>query len=77
MEVQENLKGFSFLFGLTEMIGALAAILVTVWVGHFRNGFSWRSDPALEFNWHPVLMTISMIYLYGNCKYYFYTCILK
>ena len=25
-----------------------------------------QSDPGLEFNWHPLLLTISLVYLYGN-----------
>ena len=27
-------------------------------------GFAGSGD--LEFNWHPLLMTISLVYLYGN-----------
>ena len=29
-------------------------------------GFAGSSNPDLEFNWHPLLMTISLVYLYGN-----------
>lgn len=63
---QQRPEGFSVLFGLVEITGALAVILVTVWLGYFHGGFSWSSNPAQEFNWHPVLMTIGMIFLYAN-----------
>nr|CAD7461048.1 unnamed protein product [Timema tahoe] len=66
---ETNLKGFSIAFGTTEFLGALAVVMMTVWVGHYRGGYSWSSlEPDLEFNWHPVLMTVSLIFLYGNCK---------
>jgi len=32
----------------------------------FLGGVSWSSTPNIQFNWHPLLMTIAMIYLYGN-----------
>ena len=39
-----------------------------IWMGHFRKGFAWSENPDLQFNWHPLLMTLGMIYLYGNGK---------
>jgi len=69
MEVtQQHLRGFITTFGVTEGVGAVTVILVTVWVGHYREGFTWRSNPDIQFNWHPVLMTLGMIFLYANCK---------
>ena len=41
-------------------------VIMSVWTGHHLGGFAGQSDPALEFNWHPLLLTISLIYLYGN-----------
>lgn len=38
------------------------------WVFIYLGGLSWSSTPEIQFNWHPLLMTIGMIYLYGNCK---------
>lgn len=64
--ISNRLEGFTILFGVAEIFGALAVILVTVWLGYYHSGFAWRSDPAVEFNWHPVLMTIGMVFLYGN-----------
>ena len=44
----------------------MAVVLCGIWTGHHLGGFSWQSNPNLEFNWHPLLMTLGMIYLYGN-----------
>lgn len=70
MESKEDLRGFNVLFGVTQVIGGLLCVLVLIWNVKYRNGFSWSSDPAAQFNWHPLLMTIGMVYLYANCKYY-------
>ena len=43
-------------------------ILTVAWVGHFRGGFSWQANPAVEFNWHPVMMVSGLIFLYANCE---------
>ncbi|XP_063218859.1 plasma membrane ascorbate-dependent reductase CYBRD1 [Bacillus rossius redtenbacheri] len=63
---ERNLDGLMLAFSASEVLGALAVTMVTVWVGHYRGGFAWSSDPGIEFNWHPVLMTTAMIFLYGN-----------
>lgn len=36
-------------------------------MGHYRGGFAWSGDN--QFNWHPLLMVLSLIYLYGNGKF--------
>lgn len=68
MDNRENLKGFMGVLILTQVIGLIAVILVAVWTVHYKGGFAWRSDPGLEFNWHPLLMTVGMIFLFANCK---------
>ena len=47
----------------------MAVVLMGIWMGHFRKGFAWSENPDLQFNWHPLLMTLGMIYLYGNGKW--------
>lgn len=61
-----SLEGFSPLLGITEAFGALLIISVTVWTNYYRNGFSWKFNPQLEFNWHPLLMIIGLVFLYAN-----------
>ena len=39
---------------------------MSVWTGHYLGGFAGTSQPDKEFNWHPLLMTVSMVYLYGT-----------
>ena len=48
-------------------------VLVGIWMQNYRNGFAWSwltEDPGVLFNWHPLFMTIGLIYLYGNGKIY-------
>ncbi|KAK6617064.1 hypothetical protein RUM44_005421 [Polyplax serrata] len=61
-----SMEGFTLLFGLAEAIGALSLILIAIWLGSYRNGFTWTSNPSLQFNWHPLLMTLGMVFLYAN-----------
>ncbi|XP_011160606.1 cytochrome b561 isoform X2 [Solenopsis invicta] len=62
----QSLEGFIPLLSITEGCGVLLIILMFVWTGYYRNGFSWRSNPQLEFNWHPLLMIIALVFLYAN-----------
>ena len=65
-ESHVSLEGFTPLTIVMEVLGVILITLVTVWCSHFRGGFSWRSNPGLEFNWHPLLMTIGFVFLYAN-----------
>jgi len=62
-----NRAAFLGTFIATQVPGLLAVVMMLVWTIHYRGGFSWgAADPGHAFNWHPLLMTIGMIYLYGN-----------
>ncbi|XP_014256067.1 cytochrome b561 isoform X2 [Cimex lectularius] len=64
--MEENLKGFNVAFAISQVLGVTCVVLVATWTSSYRNGFGWRSNPDLEFNWHPLLMTVGLIYLYAN-----------
>jgi len=44
------------------IISALAAVVsILFWRFHYDGGFSWTSEPAKQFSWHPLLMTTSLV----------------
>lgn len=63
---KERLEGFNTLFYLTEAVGGLLILLMGIWIFNYRGGLAWTSNPAIEFNWHPLLMTIGLVFLYAN-----------
>lgn len=64
-----RLEVFNLIYLLLQLIGATLVILMASWVFGYLGGLSWSSTPNIQFNWHPLLMTIGMIYMYGNCKW--------
>lgn len=50
-----------------SLIGLSLVITTVAWVGQFKGGVSFSpTEKGIDFNWHPILMTISLIFLYGN-----------
>merc|ERR1711997_652869 len=50
-----------------SLIGLSLVITTIAWVGQFKGGVSFsHTEKGIDFNWHPILMTISLIFLYGN-----------
>ena len=51
--------------------GVMALCLYWIVTYHSKDGvpFSWRSDPKLEWNLHPVLMIAGFIYFMGQCEW--------
>jgi len=66
LEEEQNLRYFSFIFGLSQFFGALSVILIAIWMGTYDGGFGWQEKPQQEFHYHPLFMTIGMIFLYGE-----------
>lgn len=64
----KNLATFRLLYTVVQLIGLALIVTMAVWVFVFLGGLSWSATPNIQFNWHPLLMTIGMIFLYGNCK---------
>lgn len=63
------LVNFRMLYILAQICGLTVIVLITCCLSIYLGGFAGNSDPTHEFNWHPLLMTISLIFLYGNGKY--------
>merc|ERR1712083_1013170 len=62
-----NRRLFLGSFLAVEAVGLLAVILTIHWVNHFKGGVVWGyTDLGITFNWHPILMTLGLIFLYGN-----------
>merc|ERR1711990_660782 len=50
-----------------SLIGLTLVITTIAWVGQFKGGVSFsQAEKGIDFNWHPILMTVSLIFLYGN-----------
>lgn len=48
-----------------QLLGITAMALVGVWMGKYRGGFAWDGS-GLEFNYHPLCMVISLVFLYSE-----------
>lgn len=67
-ETRRKYADFRMLYLIMQMIGGTIIILTLCWIFIYLGGLSWSSTPAIQFNWHPLLMTIGMVFLYGNCE---------
>jgi cytochrome b-561 len=60
---QQELKGFVPLTLLSQALGVLVVVLVAIWMGSYKGGFSW-TDHA--FNFHPLFMVLGMVFMYAD-----------
>uniref|UniRef100_A0AAQ5Z5I9 Lysosomal membrane ascorbate-dependent ferrireductase CYB561A3 n=1 Tax=Amphiprion ocellaris TaxID=80972 RepID=A0AAQ5Z5I9_AMPOC len=56
---------FKASYGLCLALSLLCVIVVMCWSSYWTGGFAWDC-PALQFNWHPVLMVSGLVVLYAN-----------
>ena len=48
-------------------MGLVLFALTVHWVMEYKKGVQWGlTELGIAFNWHPILMTLSLILLYGN-----------
>ncbi|XP_055910959.1 plasma membrane ascorbate-dependent reductase CYBRD1 isoform X2 [Eupeodes corollae] len=66
VEDSVSLSNFKVLYLITQLSGITLIVLMASWIAIHLGGFAGTSNPAIEFNWHPLLMTIGLVFLYGN-----------
>ncbi|KAH1011424.1 hypothetical protein HUJ04_000797 [Dendroctonus ponderosae] len=62
----QKTKMYNTIYSFTTSMGIGLIMLVLFWLLHYRGGFAWHSDLKREFNWHPLLMILSMVFLYSQ-----------
>ena len=62
-----SLSKFTIGIIASQVVGLLMVILVGTWMGSYRGGFGW--DVSIVFNYHPLFMTLGMVFLYGDGKF--------
>ncbi|ERL90266.1 hypothetical protein D910_07618 [Dendroctonus ponderosae] len=62
----QKTKMYNTIYSFTTSMGIGLILLVLFWLLHYRGGFAWHSDLKREFNWHPLLMILSMVFLYSQ-----------
>ncbi|XP_033127301.1 cytochrome b reductase 1-like isoform X2 [Anneissia japonica] len=50
---------------LAQILGLTTVALISVWMIKYLDGFAWDGS-SQQFNLHPFLMVIGLIYFYGN-----------
>jgi len=58
-------KGFVPLFIAAQVFAVASVVLVIVWSSRHLGGYDW-SNAGTRFNWHPTLMVVGFVFLYGN-----------
>ena len=49
-----------------QVLLVAATVMMGVWMGVYGAGFDWSGTPKEQFSYHPLLMFIGLIFLYGN-----------
>ncbi|XP_050297525.1 transmembrane ascorbate-dependent reductase CYB561-like [Anthonomus grandis grandis] len=59
-------SSYNILNGITGVVGIGLLASVITWIVKYQSGFGWASSPDLEFNWHPFLMVLGLVFLYSQ-----------
>ena len=59
--------------GAIQILGIVAMVLTGIWMKHYLGGFAWDGS-GQEFDYHPLCMVISLVFLYSEGK--IFTCFL-
>ena len=50
-----------------QILAILAMVLTGIWMNHYLGGFGW-DGMGHEFDYHPLCMVISLVFLYSEGK---------
>lgn len=64
----ESRSLFMALVTISQIFGVGSVVLMGIWLGKFQGGFGWGYKNAHKFNYHPLFMTIGLIFIYGDGK---------
>lgn len=56
------------LLALSQLLAVILLVLTGYWTGHMLGGFAWDGSPQ-QFNLHPLLMILGLVFLYGDGKF--------
>ena len=49
------------------ILGILTVLSVAFWMGGYNEGgFAWSADPEKQFHYHPTLMCMGLVFLFGE-----------
>lgn len=63
--VEPNQNFFYMLVLIFEVLCMSTLVMLVYWGKVYFNGYAWDGS-GLMFNWHPLLMVIGLVILYGN-----------
>ena len=52
---------------LQVLAAAIVAISI-VWMTVYQGGFAWQENPKIQFNYHPVFLTVGLVVVAGEIK---------
>lgn len=62
----QKTKMYNTIYSFATAMGSGLLMLALFWILHYRGGFAWQSDIKRQFNWHPFLMILGMVFLYSQ-----------